>query len=47
MIFALHPVQVEAVGWVAGMKDLLAGFWDAGAADLSAGGREPAKNLQS
>ncbi|HEX4795804.1 MAG TPA: hypothetical protein VH370_18595 [Humisphaera sp.] len=24
-LFALHPIQVEAVGWVAGMKDLLAG----------------------
>jgi len=24
-VFALHPVQVEAVGWVAGLKDVLAG----------------------
>ena len=33
MLFALHPVQVESVAWVAGMKDLLCGafcvaaFW--------------------
>jgi protein O-mannosyl-transferase len=26
LFFALHPVQVEAVGWVAGLKDILAGF---------------------
>jgi Tfp pilus assembly protein PilF len=26
LVFALHPVQVEAVGWVAGFKDVLAGF---------------------
>jgi tetratricopeptide (TPR) repeat protein len=25
LAFALHPVQVEPVGWVAGMKDVLAG----------------------
>ena len=25
LVFALHPVQVEPVGWVAGMKDVLAG----------------------
>jgi hypothetical protein len=25
MCFALHPLQVEAVGWTSGMKDLLAG----------------------
>jgi hypothetical protein len=25
-LFALHPVQVEPVGWVSGMKDVLAGF---------------------
>ena len=24
-LFAIHPVQVETVGWLAGMKDLLAG----------------------
>ena len=23
MAFALHPVQVESVGWISGMKDLL------------------------
>lgn len=26
LLFALHPVQVEAVGWVSGMKDLLYGL---------------------
>lgn len=25
LLFALHPVQVEPVGWVSGMKDVLAG----------------------
>ncbi len=27
MIFAIHPLQVEAVGWVCGMKDVLAGLF--------------------
>ncbi|MFQ5600741.1 MAG: tetratricopeptide repeat protein [Candidatus Krumholzibacteriia bacterium] len=27
LLFALHPVQVEPVAWVTGMKDLLGGFW--------------------
>jgi tetratricopeptide (TPR) repeat protein len=27
LVFAVHPIQVETVGWVAGMKDLLAGFF--------------------
>jgi len=27
LLFALHPVQVEAVAWVAGMKDLLCGMF--------------------
>jgi hypothetical protein len=26
MIFAVHPIQVEAVGWVAGTKDVLCGM---------------------
>src|SRR5687768_14840039 len=26
MLFALHPVQVESVAWVSGMKDVLAGM---------------------
>jgi Tfp pilus assembly protein PilF len=26
MLFAVHPVQVEAVAWVSGMKDLLSGL---------------------
>jgi hypothetical protein len=26
LVFALHPVQVEAVGWVSGTKDVLAGL---------------------
>ncbi|HTL30181.1 MAG TPA: hypothetical protein VL282_13205, partial [Tepidisphaeraceae bacterium] len=25
LLFALHPVQVEAVGWLSGMKDVLCG----------------------
>jgi len=25
LVFALHPIQVEAVGWVAGFKDVLSG----------------------
>ena len=25
LVFALHPVQVETVGWISGLKDLLAG----------------------
>jgi tetratricopeptide (TPR) repeat protein len=31
LLFALHPVQVEAVGWVSGMKDVLAGTLSLGA----------------
>lgn len=27
LLFAIHPVQVEAVAWATGMKDLLAGFF--------------------
>ena len=27
LVFALHPIQVEAVSWVTGMKDLLSGFF--------------------
>lgn len=27
MLFALHPLQVEAVAWVSGLKDVLCGFW--------------------
>jgi len=27
LLFGLHPVQVEAVGWVSGMKDLLCGMF--------------------
>ena len=26
-LFALHPLQVEAVSWISGMKDLLSSFW--------------------
>ncbi|MBU0673309.1 MAG: tetratricopeptide repeat protein [Proteobacteria bacterium] len=27
LLFAIHPIQVEAVAWVTGMKDVLSGFW--------------------
>lgn len=27
MVFAIHPVQVEAVAWASGMKDVLSGFF--------------------
>jgi tetratricopeptide (TPR) repeat protein len=27
LLFALHPVQVEPVAWVSGLKDLLSAFW--------------------
>ena len=27
LVFAVHPVQVEAVAWVTGLKDVLSGFW--------------------
>lgn len=27
LFFALHPVQVEAVSWITGLKDLLSGFF--------------------
>ena len=27
LLFAVHPVQVEAVAWVTGFKDVLSGFW--------------------
>ena len=27
LIFAVHPVQVAAVSWVTGMKDVLSAFW--------------------
>jgi tetratricopeptide (TPR) repeat protein len=26
-VFGLHPLQVEAVAWVSGLKDLLCGWW--------------------
>lgn len=26
LVFAVHPMQVEAVGWISGMKDVLAGM---------------------
>ena len=31
LLFALHPVQVESVGWISGTKDLLCGFFSAAA----------------
>src|SRR2546421_3044404 len=27
MLFAIHPIQVEAVAWASGLKDLLCGFF--------------------
>lgn len=27
LVFALHPLQVEAVAWVSGLKDILSGFF--------------------
>jgi hypothetical protein len=27
LLFAIHPLQVETVGWVSGLKDLLSGFF--------------------
>jgi tetratricopeptide (TPR) repeat protein len=27
LVFGLHPLQVEAVAWVSGLKDLLCGWW--------------------
>jgi tetratricopeptide (TPR) repeat protein len=27
VVFALHPLQVEAVAWVSGLKDVLSGWW--------------------
>jgi len=27
LLFAVHPVQVEAVAWVTGMKDVFSAFW--------------------
>lgn len=27
LIYAIHPIQVEAVGWISGMKDLLCAFF--------------------
>jgi hypothetical protein len=27
VVFGVHPVQVEVVGWVSGMKDVLSGMW--------------------
>lgn len=31
LLFALHPVQVESVGWISGTKDLLCGFFSVSA----------------
>lgn len=27
LVFGIHPLQVEAVAWVSGLKDVLCGFW--------------------
>ena len=46
LLFALHPVQAESVGWMSGMKDLLAGLFGllalARYVDFAAGRREGA-----
>ncbi len=34
VLFAVHPIQVEAVGWVSGMKDVLWGLLSLSAIDL-------------
>ncbi len=39
-VFALHPVQVEAVAWVAGLKDVAAGMLALGAIAVYLGHRE-------
>lgn len=50
LVFAIHPVQVETVGWVSGLKDLLAGCLTFGAiaayltsAESSADSKRPAR----
>lgn len=48
LLFGLHPIQVEAVAWVTGMKDLLGGFFSILALErflfyvTAAGGRDAA-----
>jgi tetratricopeptide (TPR) repeat protein len=27
LVFAIHPLQVESVAWMSGLKDVLSGFW--------------------
>ncbi len=44
-VFALHPVHVESVAWLAGRKDVLALFFFAVAYWLYAGERTPARRL--
>ncbi len=34
LLFAVHPIQVESVGWVSGMKDVLWGLLSLSAVDL-------------
>jgi len=43
LLFAIHPVQVEAVAWISGLKDLLWGFFSLAAIDLYLQVFSPAK----
>jgi Flp pilus assembly protein TadD len=45
-VFAMHPIQVEAVGWVAGMKDVLAGMLSLAAILLNLPQSDPPSNLK-
>ena len=46
VVFALHPLQVESVAWVTGLRDLLCCFWVLSATFLSlASGSSKIRNL--
>lgn len=44
LIWAVHPLQVEAVGWISGLKDVLCGGWMAMTLWLYAMHREQARS---